>query len=202
MNSIYTPLTVEQLVSLDQFLNQRLGDDLETDYGVTSISELDGLLTAVACSPRSLLPSQWLPALWASVGEPAFSDDKHYATIVQLFGQYLEGIASSLKADPNSYAPIFHPLTSPQGKPNGESATPWAVGFMRGFDLAGQTWFEALSDIDHWLVPILIYGTPKGQESLNDMSPDEQTKTQHSIASSVSSLYQYWDAKRQQQIVD
>jgi uncharacterized protein len=201
MNSISTPLTVEQLVSLDSFLLQRLGEDPDVDYGVTSISELDGLFTAVACSPRPLIPSQWLPALWGSVGAPDFAEDKHYATIVQLFGQYLEGVAISLKADSNGYSPIFHPLTNPLGEPAGETATPWAVGFMRGFDLAGQSWFKALSDIDQHLVPILIYGTPKGQESLAEMSAEEQLETQDSIANSVSALYSYWNDKAQQKIV-
>lgn len=201
MNSISTPLTVEQLISLDKFLIQRLGENPDIDYGVTSISELDGLFTAVVCSPRPLLPSQWLPALWGSAGEPDFAEDKHYATIVQLFGQYLEGISASLKADAEGHMPIFHPLTNPLGESIGETATPWAVGFMRGFDLAGQTWFEALSDIDTHLVPILVFGTPKGQESLAEMSSEEQLETQNSIASSVSALYRYWDSKAQEQIV-
>lgn len=201
MNSISTPLTVEQLISLDQFLIQRLGENPDVDYGVTSISELDGLFTAVVCSPRPLLPSQWLPALWGSAGEPDFGEDKHFATIVQLFGQYLEGIAVSLKADADSHSPIFHPITNPLGEPAGESATPWAVGFMRGFDLCGQVWFASLSDIDQHLVPILIYGTPKGQESLAAMSSDDQAETQNAIAASVSALYRYWNDKTQQHIV-
>jgi yecA family protein len=202
MNSISTPLTVEQLISLDKFLIQRLGENPDTDYGVTSISELDGLFTAVVCSPRPLLPSQWLPALWGRVGAPEFGDDKHYATFVQLFGQYLEGISVSLKADSGSYSPILHPLTNPLGESIGETATPWAVGFMRGFDLAGTTWFAALSDIDEHLVPILLFGTPKGQESLAEMSADEQLEAQNAIAASVSAFYRYWNDKAQAQIVN
>lgn len=191
------PLTVDQLLSLDRFLFQRLGDNPDTDYGVTSISELDGLMTAVACSPRPLLPSQWLPALWGSVGEPSFDDDAHYSTIVQMFGQYLQGVANSLKADPDTHSPIFHPVTNEAGEQTSETPTPWAVGFMRGFDLCGQTWFESLSDIDKHLVPILIFGTPKGQESLLKMSLEEQQEAQDSIAESVSALYQYWNNKQQ-----
>ncbi|MBP9915718.1 MAG: UPF0149 family protein, partial [Thiobacillaceae bacterium] len=54
-----TPLTDEELDELDQFLTSDA-----TPEECMDIAMLDGFLTALVIGPNTILPSQWLPAIW------------------------------------------------------------------------------------------------------------------------------------------
>ena len=73
---INSPLTDEELEFLDSFLLERFdGEDevLGRDEGVVCLSELDGFLTAIVSGPTTVMPSEWLPALWGEF-PPLYED--------------------------------------------------------------------------------------------------------------------------------
>lgn len=58
------PLSDEELDELEQFL---ISDT--TPEECMDIAMLDGFLTALVIGPNTLLPSQWLPAVWGETDE-------------------------------------------------------------------------------------------------------------------------------------
>lgn len=72
MKSLSELLDDEELTRLDDFLLDRIddetGDRIATaggDEGILDVSELDGFLTAIVSSPNVIVPSRWVPAVWA-----------------------------------------------------------------------------------------------------------------------------------------
>jgi len=68
MRDLSAPLTQAELDALDAFLIERVDQEQwgeGMDEGVFCLSALDGLLTAGVSGPVAVMPSQWLPAVWA-----------------------------------------------------------------------------------------------------------------------------------------
>lgn len=66
------PLTNEEIKELDEFLL-----DAEGIEESMAISTLDGFLTAIACGPKTIMPSEWMRWVWdMESGEdaPEFND--------------------------------------------------------------------------------------------------------------------------------
>ena len=64
MKTLLQPLDNDELAQLDEFLLSRVAEEEESedeDPGVISISELDGLLTALVSGPVLPTPDQWMP---------------------------------------------------------------------------------------------------------------------------------------------
>jgi hypothetical protein len=62
------PLSDDELDRLESLLLVRVDEDAvtdDTDEGVLTVSELDGLLTALVSGPVTVVASRWLPAVWA-----------------------------------------------------------------------------------------------------------------------------------------
>jgi hypothetical protein len=84
------PLGDEEIEWLESFLLDRFDEEadyLDVDEGVFSISELDGLLTAVVSGPVLVPPSQWLPAVWGDV-EPQWQSEQQLQQVMSLSPAY------------------------------------------------------------------------------------------------------------------
>ena len=59
------------------------------------LSDLDGFLTGVLCSPELIMPSEWLPLVWGS-DEPVIKDGETHIWAVQEILQLYNEIAACL----------------------------------------------------------------------------------------------------------
>jgi len=195
-NLINTPLTDKELEFLDSFLLNRIDDDFEVlglDQGVLCVSELDGLLTAIVCGPTTIMPSQWLPAVWGEV-PPVFDDQSDAERILSLFVRHLNGIAIHLIEEPDTFEPMF--LETERHGKSVLVVDEWCEGFMRGVELSKDAWIAGGTTIKDNLINILAFceaGGWLGHDS-DDRSAVEQR--QLAIAPSVRAIHAYWLSRR------
>jgi hypothetical protein len=104
------PLGDEEIEWLESFLLDRFDEEadyLDVDEGVFSISELDGLLTAVVSGPVLVPPSQWLPAVWGDV-EPQWQSEQQLQQVMSL--------SPGLPPGPGSLAIVVNKFARSTGK--------------------------------------------------------------------------------------
>lgn len=116
------PVTVEDLELLDHFL---AGDAPEESM---TLDELHGFLAAIICSPRMVMPSQWIPIVWGGT-KPEFG------TMDQT--QYITNMMMRLNNDVSEKLSMadFDPLFMEEKLANGHVVLDphgWCEGFVRG----------------------------------------------------------------------
>ena len=84
-------------------------DTNDKDEGVLDISELDGLFTAIVSGPATIMPSQWLPAVWGDF-EPMWEDEKEVQEILSLMMRHMNAIANMLMETPEECEPVYSEL--------------------------------------------------------------------------------------------
>ena len=130
-----TPLTAEELASLDDLLTNLPAD------GSMTLDGMDGYLTALLVGPAPIGASaDWLPAIWVGDQEPApapfASNQKRKRTTVQVL-RHLRSIEAALSGPPDAWEPVFSVAELPgtQGEELAD-ATDWCMGFLAATDLA------------------------------------------------------------------
>ena len=66
MQNLFTSLTDQELDQLEDFLLDRIDEDIDTsdmDEGIFDASTLDGFFTAIVSGPEMIQPSRWLPVV-------------------------------------------------------------------------------------------------------------------------------------------
>ena len=194
---INPPLTDEELEFLDSFLLERFdGEDevLGRDEGVVCLSELDGFLTAIVSGPTTVMPSEWLPALWGEL-QPLYEDLDEAQEIMSLLVRHMNGIAVHLIEDPESFEPMF--LSSERNGKTVLVVDEWCEGFMRGVELSKDAWIAGGSAIQDDLVNIIAFCEIGGWIGYDSDDRAEVELRQLAIAPSVRALHAYWLARRQ-----
>lgn len=174
------PLQDEDFVRLSELLYQ-YGDP---DHGL-DMEALDGFLSAIIVGPgRMVMPSEYLPEIWAC--EPAFDteDDAHEA--LALIMRMNNHIVRRLGRQPNS-DPDTHPMILAAVDENGEPlmelpadfplGAPWAAGFMRAVELRAddwQAWCDQHAAISDGFLSILDL-TLISQEQIDEMGLEDVT---------------------------
>lgn len=67
------------------------------------LSELDGFLTGIAVGPQTVMPSEWLPAIWGDA-QPVFLTDTIGETIADFWA---EGFLEAVGLRPAAWDPLF-----------------------------------------------------------------------------------------------
>jgi uncharacterized protein len=151
-------------IDLDGLSEYLLSDAAPPDC--MDLSQLDGFLTGVVIGPEMVLPSEFLPVVWAG-GEPDFASMAQAESVLgAILGRYNE-IATGMAAEPAEYAPIFW-----QDEAGTTITEDWAVGFMQAVSLRSEAWEAALMDDDTapLLVPIgIIAGMAAPEVGLRDI---------------------------------
>jgi uncharacterized protein len=130
-----SPLRGEDLDRLEIFLSS---DRVSSDCML--LDEVDGLLAAVACTPDSIMPSEWMPVVWGG-DEPKFESLREAEEIV---GALMRLFNNSVRVI--DYGDGYRPMLSRVNDDDGDGETHaewWASGFIEGMKLRGQLWFES-----------------------------------------------------------
>lgn len=159
----------EDQEALDQALSV-LGDDVMT------LSELDGLLTAVSACPEAIAPEEWLPLLWngEEIDEEALMGGPKVAEAVARILSRRMQIAALLEADEEPLEPIYS-VDDASGEVLWEI---WLGGFEQGMGLRVEAW-EALCRRDEEaadalnLLTTIIFLAEGDEETKAELGPEK-----------------------------
>lgn len=125
-------MTSEQrLEELDRLLAE-VTDEMD---GMT-LSEFDGLCTALVVGPEMVMPSEWLKVVWGGDGVPEFKDEQQMQRVFELLMGHYNEVARLLSGPDVTLSPVYdHDERS--GDIYWES---WVSGFERGMRLRPDAW--------------------------------------------------------------
>ncbi len=160
-----------------------------------SVSELDGLLTAVAIGPEFVPPSEWLPVVWGEES-PAFESLEQAERVLGAIMARYNEIIHSLNDEPPTFAPILW-----EAKNGAVFAGDWAIGFMVGVGLRAKAWSPFLRSRRHADIMAPIFALlPEAQDVLGDMPIAELGELLNDAAEfipdCVSYAHAHWKRKR------
>jgi len=195
VKDLFDPLSDEEYDRLDHFLLDRIDEDADTtdkDEGVLDISELDGFFTAIVSGPVTVMPSQWLPAVWGDF-EPVWQDEKAFHDIFSLMMRHMNAIARMLMQAPDDFEPLYL-----EREVEGETYTivdEWCEGYRRGMQLTQHHWDKGGKEMAVLLTPLLAF-TGETDWRGHDYADDEVETIQRAIAPNVRAIHAFWLARR------
>ena len=151
------------------------------------LSDFDGLLHGVICSPSPVSTNVWITA---GLG----SEPKEVPTWVinTITDRYME-IAQGLAHDPQVVEPIFW-----QAKEGHVIAMDWCEGFMTAVNLNPKVWLRlSESGTDgHLMTPILLHMIDERGNSMMGITQEKLDKALDQAAEvipeNVARIYSYW----------
>lgn len=172
----------------------RLQDLLLTygnDYSVLNLAELDGYLTALASSPNTVTPEQWLPAV-AGGKVPKFKKPADEEAYTALILRYAFQVADLLQEDIEQFVPLFEESQTEDGPVI--VLEEWCFGYMRGTQVA--EWSELPPEQDRLLKAISLHGLEDNFELLNTMSLEQHQACVPLVVEAACGLYRYHKQQR------
>jgi uncharacterized protein len=155
------------------------------------LSDFDGFLTGIVCSPDLITPSQWLLiALGGQLTDVPFD-------IIDLIMQRYNEIVAALNHEPPQLEPVFW-----QAKEGHVIAMDWCESLMDAFHLNSDSWNELLrSDTGRdWMFPILAHVVDDHDRSLVGASEVQMVALLESAADmipeTVPYIFAFWQSKR------
>jgi yecA family protein len=142
--------TAMSLEDLDLWLRQRA--EAHPPPLATSLSMLDGFVSAVVAGPVSMDPRRWIRPL-LGIGADAFDQGgtPEFAALCAVIVRH-NAISDTLPTRPDLYQPIFAKTPAGQVDP-----APWAKGFQAAMDMNPKAWarLKRTSPDSLHLLPIL-----------------------------------------------
>lgn len=185
MDSAVREFDEEALTLLDEYLMSDRAPENRLD-----LSDLDGLLTAVAVGPELIMPSEWLPVVWGG-DEPEFEDMEEANTVLgAIMARYNQILRQVQQGE---FAPLF--WTGPEGQ---VLAADWCEGFMDGIRLRLELWEPLFRDDDGqgMLFPILALCSDERGDDLLELEPEEReevlAEAPDLIPGCVEAIHQFW----------
>ncbi len=191
MEDLNSPLDEQELEEVDRFLAGRVNEDElaeDSDGGMLSVSQLDGLLTAVVSAPVAMPPSQWLPAVWGDF-PPEWQSREQAERIITLIMRHMNGIAASLANRPHDFEPLF--LERDDGQGRQVIAEAWCDGYMRGVGLSPNDWDSGGQRIRELTQPIMAF-TGAAEWAAQNLESEDREQMRERVAANVVAIHQYW----------
>ena len=170
------------LEDLDAYLSSD-----ESPKNCMMISDLDGFLHGIACSPVTIPAKEWMEA---SLGGPAESIPKWVLEAVStIFMNIVEGLTNQ----PPVVEPIFW-----QAREGHVIAMDWCEGFMDAVKLRPKEWLRLTeSGIGgHFMTPIMVHLLDENGNSVMGIPQEELDQAladaAEAIPSSVASIHGFW----------
>ncbi|MEJ2692523.1 MAG: UPF0149 family protein [Candidatus Thiodiazotropha sp.] len=195
MTNLDIPLDEDEIDRLEQFLMNRIDEEVltdEIDEGIFDVSTLDGFFTAVVSGPVPIPPSVWLPKVWGDF-EPEWTSAEAFSEIFTLMVRHMNGISQILMEFPEDFEPLFdigiHEETSQM------IVDEWCEGYQRGVELSFEQWMSGGEEIIALLEPILAF-TETTEWRGHDYGADEVEEAHQLIGHNVKEIHAYWLTKR------
>ncbi len=163
------------------------------DESVLDVSELDGFLTALNCSPTPIPPAQWLDAIWG--GEhlaPEWPGKKAYEEFTRLAFVHYHHVQESLEQ--GKFEAIY--LEREEGETTHIIIDEWCSGFLRGADLWLPLPEEDSAKLDNCLQLIEPFTTEEGWAKIDAMPLKQLRTEQAKIEPAIKALFQHFENQR------
>lgn len=176
---------MSDLSQLDAYLSS---DDSPDEC--MQLSDLDGFLTGVICSPELIAPSEWLPVALRT--DEINIRPKMLGLIMQRYNE----IVAALNNQPPFLEPVFW-----QAKEGHVIAMDWCEGFMDAVVLRKPEWdaFIATKQGRKWMQPIVSHLFDQAGVSLSGVSERELDAhldlAAENIPKIVPLIFTYWQAR-------
>ena len=154
------------------------------------LSDLDGLLTAVAVGPSPIPPEEWLAVVWGGA-TPVFRNAREEKQVcAAIVGRYQE-IVAGLELHPPVVGPVFY---EHQGD---VIVSDWAEGFLDGVKLRLPEWSRLIGTGDNAImIPLAAYWLDDDGEPI--ISVDDEVRERiddeapELIPAAVIAIHRYW----------
>ena len=170
---------------LGQWMSERARSPTLRHPQATSLSMLDGAVTAVVAGPVSMPPEEWVCPL-LGVDPDAFNHDTEEFSAIAATLMRHNAISETLSTRPESFEPLFV---------RSQDEQPWCIGFYVVMKLRLPAWSRLLSPdrIEHALLsPILVHCiVDAGQPTLSP-AMGRPENVWRNIPASVEALRQFW----------
>lgn len=163
-----------------------LGDalmELGNNDSVLDVSELEGFLTALACSPEPVPLEVWQAEIWG--GQPYWPEPATAKRFNELVERQFDEVRASLAQAPDQFEPLLF-----EREIEGELFTiaeEWCFGFMRGVTLAG--WPALPEAANTALDAIALHGTEAGFDRLENFSVEQHQASIREIGPAAARLF-------------
>ncbi len=158
------------------------------------LSDLDGFLTGIACSPDPIAPSEWMAVIWGP-GKPS-NHARHRQATKLILDRYMR-IVEGLSDEPSHIDPVFW-----QAEDGRTNAMDWCEGFIDAYTLRLDEWGELFKTPDgqDLLYPIMAHFFDDDGKSVMGIVKDEVEATldfaSEEIGNTVPLIYAFWQSKR------
>lgn len=186
LSSSDTDLTDREIDELEQFLFKDSGLDIPM-----TMSEIDGLLTAVVIGPVFPQPSQWIPLVWGGEGEPEFSSQAQAERIIGLLMRHMNSLSRQLEEAADEFEPMLLVDMDEDEKPV-TIADHWCIGFMAGVNLNIDAWLET----EELLLPIAMFASEPGNAELDNELETNREYWIEQLGPIVAAVYRHFLAYR------
>lgn len=163
-----------------------LGDalmELGNNDSVLDVSELEGFLTALACSPEPVSADVWQAEIWG--GQPYWPEPATAKRFNELVERQFDEVRTSLAQSPDQFEPLLF-----EREIDGEIfviAEEWCYGFMRGVTLAN--WPALPAGARDALDAIALHGTESGLDQLESYSIAQHQASTRDIGPAAARLF-------------
>ena len=154
------------------------------------LSDLDGLLTAVAVGPSPIPPEEWLAVVWGGA-EPAFRGAREEKQVsAAIMGRYQE-IVAELELHPAVVEPVFY---EQEGY---IIVSDWAEGFLDGVKLRLSEWSRLIGTGDNaMMIPLAVHWVDDDGEPIISVDDDVRVRIDDEapelIPAAVVAIHRYW----------
>jgi uncharacterized protein len=196
MNTLLQPLDTAELAELDRFLVERVDEDVDLDEGnpgVLSMSELDGLFTAIVSGPVLAPPSQWMAVVWGDY-EPEWESEDSFETIVGLMMRHMNTVAATLQEAPAEFDPLF--LQEEEAGEIFVIVDEWCEGYLRGVALLAEQWAAGGTTMEKLLAPLRAFSSVTDWLGHGLASEAEIDVLSDAIAPNMREIYLFWLQRR------
>jgi uncharacterized protein len=188
------PLSDAELDELNDFLT---ADGMPEE--AMDIAMLDGYFTAIVIGPNTLMPHQWLPAIWDESDESPmqWQSGEQMERILGLIMRMYNDRIHDLDEGIDEYDPLIY--QSDQDGRNIPIIDEWCMGFIRAIQLDPEGWqpliaAEPEENGGGLLTPMMLYGTEEGWDQLkdNEMLQERHQDFVDAIGPCVIGIRDYW----------
>jgi uncharacterized protein len=187
------PLTEAELSRLAEMLKHHCGKR------AMNIEILDGFLAALICSPKTVMPSEYLPEIWGGeeTNEFVLESKSDLQELLSLIMRHWNATGHTLQSG-DVFLPIL--LDDENGIAHGND---WAAGFMRGMEMRRDSWMVLMDDEEHGgaLVPILAlahehHADLEMRPYKEPISSEMRERLIVGMAAGVTAIYRYFSGER------
>jgi uncharacterized protein len=190
----------------EEFLME-LQDFLSSDAlpeGAMSMLALDGLFSALAVHPVTIMPSRWLPLVWdmeAPGRQPDFASKAEMEKGMGLIYAYFNAVVRQLTNDPDNYLPLCENLQFEPGEERMQAAADWSAGFLLGTMIDEDVWTRTYGDEEgrRVMTPFALLSGVFDEESEVDENEMLVMKEEmiDELGGCVLDLQEYWQPWRE-----